>query len=144
MSNLNKTPSSNRLHISIFGKRNVGKSTLINSITGQNLAIVSDFAGTTTDPIYKAMEISPIGPCVLIDTAGIDDVGDLGELRIQKTMEVVRKTDIALITVDYNGFFEFDYNIIDILKKNNTPFIVVINKADIKKPSSEFLMELII
>lgn len=142
MSNLNKTPSSNRLHISIFGKRNMGKSTLINAITGQNLAIVSDFAGTTTDPIYKAMEILPIGPCVLIDTAGIDDVGALGDLRIKKTMEVVRKTDIALITVDYNGFLEFDYNIIDILKKNNTPFIVVINKADIKKPNSDFLTEL--
>ena len=142
MSSLNKTPSSNRLHISIFGKRNMGKSTLINAITGQNLAIVSDFAGTTTDPIYKAMEILPIGPCVLIDTAGIDDVGALGDLRIKKTMEVVRKTDIALLTIDYNGFLEFDYNIIDILKKNNTPFIVVINKSDIEKPNPDFLKKL--
>jgi len=142
MSNLNKTPSSNRLHISIFGKRNMGKSTLINAITGQNLAIVSDLAGTTTDPIYKAMEISPIGPCVLIDTAGIDDIGALGELRIKKTMEVVRKTDIALITIDYDGFSKFDYDLIDILKKNNTLFIVVINKSDIKKPTPDFLMEL--
>jgi len=142
MSNLNKTPSSNRLHISIFGKRNMGKSTLINAITGQNLAIVSDVAGTTTDPIYKAMEISPIGPCVMIDTAGIDDVGALGELRIKKTMEVVRKTDIAILTVDYNGFSDFDYNIIDILNKNKTPFFVVINKEDIATPTELFLQEL--
>ena len=142
MSKLNKTPSSNRLHISIFGKRNMGKSTLINAITGQNLAIVSEFAGTTTDPIYKAMEISPLGPCILIDTAGIDDIGALGELRIGKTMEVIRKTDIAILTVDYNGFSEFDYEIIKKLKENNTPFIVVINKSDIKVPTSEFLSEL--
>ena len=142
MSKLNKTPSSNRLHISIFGKRNMGKSTLINAITGQNLAIVSEFAGTTTDPIYKAMEISPLGPCILIDTAGIDDIGALGELRIGKTMEVIRKTDIAILTVDYNGFSEFDYEIIKKLKENNTPFIVVINKSDIKTPTSEFLSEL--
>ena len=142
MSNLNKTPSSNRLHISIFGKRNMGKSTLINAITGQNLAIVSDFAGTTTDPIYKAMEILPIGPCVLIDTAGIDDTGALGELRIKKTMEVVRKTDIAILTIDYNGFSKFDYDIIKLLEKNNTPFIVVINKEDIASPQTKFLEEL--
>lgn len=142
MSNLNKTPSSNRLHISIFGKRNMGKSTLINAITGQNLAIVSDHAGTTTDPIYKAMEISPLGPCVLIDTAGIDDVGALGDLRIKKTMEVVRKTDIAIITIDHNGFSEFDDNIIDLLKVNGTPFIIVINKEDVEKPKAEFLKEL--
>jgi len=142
VSKLNKTPSSNRLHISIFGKRNMGKSTLINAITGQNLAIVSEFAGTTTDPIYKAMEISPLGPCILIDTAGIDDIGALGELRIGKTMEVIRKTDIAILTVDYNGFSEFDYEIIKKLKENNTPFIVVINKSDIKTPTSEFLSEL--
>ena len=142
MSNLNKTPSSNRLHISIFGKRNMGKSTLINAITGQNLAIVSDVAGTTTDPIYKAMEISPIGPCVMIDTAGIDDIGALGELRIKKTMEVIRKTDIAILTIDYNGFSEFDYNIIETLNKNKTPFFVVINKDDIATPNNKFLEEI--
>jgi [FeFe] hydrogenase H-cluster maturation GTPase HydF len=139
MSNLNKTPSSNRLHISIFGKRNMGKSTLINAITGQNLAIVSEVPGTTTDPIYKAMEISPIGPCVLIDTAGLDDVGKLGELRIKKTMEIVRKTDIAILTIDYEGFSEFDYTILEILEKNNIPFIVVINKGDLNTPDINFL-----
>jgi [FeFe] hydrogenase H-cluster maturation GTPase HydF len=142
MSNLNKTPSSNRLHISIFGKRNMGKSTLINAITGQNLAIVSEVAGTTTDPIYKAMEISPIGPCILIDTAGIDDIGALGELRISKTMEIVRKTDIAILTTDYNGFTKFDLDIIKILEKNNIPFIVVLNKSDLQLPAAELLQNL--
>ena len=92
---LNKTPSANRLHIAIFGKRNMGKSSLINAITNQDLAIVSDFAGTTTDPVYKSMEILPIGPVVLIDTAGIDDEGELGELRIKKSLDVIKKTDIA-------------------------------------------------
>lgn len=91
MSELNKTPSSSRLHIAIFGKRNMGKSTLINALTGQNLAIVSEYAGTTTDPVYKAMEILPIGPCVIIDTAGLDDLGDLGELRVKKSLEVLKK-----------------------------------------------------
>lgn len=142
MSNLNKTPSSNRLHIAIFGKRNMGKSTLINAITGQSLAIVSDYAGTTTDPIYKAMEISPLGPCVLIDTAGIDDIGALGKLRIEKTMEVVRKTDIAILTIDHTGLSQFDLDIIDLLKVNQTPFIIAINKEDLEKPSEELLTEL--
>lgn len=131
MSTLHKTPSANRLHIAIFGKRNMGKSTLINAITGQSLAIVSDYAGTTTDPVYKAMEILPIGPCVLIDTAGIDDEGALGELRIKKSHEVIKKTDIALLVVDNNGFSDFDLDLINIFEKNNTEFIVVINKEDL-------------
>ncbi len=142
MSNLNKTPTANRMHISIFGKRNMGKSTLINGITGQNLAIVSKEAGTTTDPIYKAMEISPIGPCVLIDTAGIDDVGALGELRVKKTMEIIKKTDIAIVTTDYRGFSDFDYEIISILEKKSIPFIVVVNKKDIQQITDDFLLEL--
>jgi [FeFe] hydrogenase H-cluster maturation GTPase HydF len=120
----------------------MGKSTLINAITGQNLAIVSEVAGTTTDPIYKAMEISPIGPCILIDTAGIDDIGALGELRISKTMEIVRKTDIAILTTDYNGFTKFDLDIIKILEKNNIPFIVVLNKSDLQLPTAELLQNL--
>lgn len=142
MSELNKTPNANRLHIAIFGKRNMGKSTLINAITNQNLAIVSDFAGTTTDPVYKAMEILPIGPVVLIDTAGFDDEGDLGELRIEKTMEVIKKTDIALLVVDSKGFSYFDINIINKLKESNTNFIVVLNKSDINTHNAEFLQEL--
>jgi [FeFe] hydrogenase H-cluster maturation GTPase HydF len=142
MSELNKTPSSNRLHIAIFGKRNMGKSTLINALTGQNLAIVSDFAGTTTDPVYKAMEILPIGPCVIIDTAGLDDVGDLGELRVKKSLEVLRKTDITLLTITGEGFSDFDREVIGLLKEKNIPFIVVINKKDIITPKSELLDEL--
>lgn len=142
MSELNKTPNANRLHIAIFGKRNMGKSTLINAITNQNLAIVSDYAGTTTDPVYKAMEILPIGPVVLIDTAGFDDEGDLGELRIQKTLEVIKKTDIALLVVDSKGFTFFDVNIINKLKETNTPFIIVLNKSDLGGSNFEFLDEL--
>lgn len=142
MSELNKTPNANRLHIAIFGKRNMGKSTLINAITNQQLAIVSDYAGTTTDPVYKAMEILPIGPVVLIDTAGIDDVGELGELRVEKTMEVIKKTDIALLVVDSSGFSYFDINIINKFKETNTNFIVILNKGDLKNSNFEFLEEL--
>jgi [FeFe] hydrogenase H-cluster maturation GTPase HydF len=136
MSSLNKTPSANRLHIAIFGKRNMGKSTLINAITGQNLAIVSDYAGTTTDPVYKAMEILPIGPVVIIDTAGIDDTGELGQLRIKKSIEVIKKTDIAIITITADGLSDFDNEVIELLTKNNTKFIVVINKCDKKMPDA--------
>lgn len=143
MSNLNKTPTANRLHIAIFGKRNMGKSTLINAITNQNLAIVSNYAGTTTDPVYKAMEILPIGPVVLIDTAGIDDVGELGELRIKKSIDVIKKTDIALLVIDYDGFTDFDYKIIDLFKKNSTEFLIVINKSDLNKASDSLINLLI-
>ncbi len=136
MSSLNKTPSANRLHIAIFGKRNMGKSTLINAITGQNLAIVSDYAGTTTDPVYKAMEILPIGPVVIIDTAGIDDTGELGQLRIKKSIEVIKKTDIAIITITADGLSDFDNEVIELLTKNNTKFIVAINKCDKKMPDA--------
>ena len=142
MSELNKTPNANRLHIAIFGKRNMGKSTLINAITNQNIAIVSDYAGTTTDPVYKAMEILPIGPVVLIDTAGFDDEGALGELRIEKTLDVIKKTDIALLVVDSKGFSYFDVNIINKLKETNTPFIVVLNKSDLNDSNCIFLEEL--
>ena len=97
---LNATPSSERTHIGIFGKRNAGKSSLINAITGQNLAIVSDTKGTTTDPVYKAMEILPLGPVMIIDTPGIDDEGELGTQRVQKAVQVLNKTDIAILVID--------------------------------------------
>ena len=97
---LNATPSSERIHIGIFGKRNAGKSSLINAITGQNLAIVSDTKGTTTDPVYKAMEILPLGPVMIIDTPGIDDEGELGELRVKKTKQILNRTDCAVLVND--------------------------------------------
>lgn len=126
---LNQTPRSNQLHIGIFGKRNSGKSSLINAITGHNTAIVSDVAGTTADPVYKTMEIHGIGPCVLIDTAGYDDVGELGEMRVEKTKGALLKTDIALIvTCDPDITEELEW--IKILKKQKTPYIIVINKID--------------
>ena len=98
--NLNQTPSANRTHIGIFGKRNAGKSSLINAITGQNYAIVSDVLGTTTDPVLKSMELLPLGPVVIIDTPGLDDEGELGALRIQKAYQILNKTDIAVLVID--------------------------------------------
>ena len=97
---LSSTPSANRVHIGLYGKRNSGKSSLINAITNQETALVSDYAGTTTDPVYKAMEIHGIGPCMLIDTAGFDDEGELGRLRVEKTRQALEKTDIAVLVFD--------------------------------------------
>lgn len=131
---LSNTPSSQRLHIGIFGKRNSGKSSLINAITEQNLAIVSGIAGTTTDPVYKSMEILPLGPVVIIDTAGIDDIGALGKMRKEKTYQVLNKTDIALICVDINkGITDLEKELITVITAKNIPFIVVRNKLDISK-----------
>ncbi len=127
---LNSTPNSNRLHIGIFGKRNSGKSSLINSITNQNIALVSDVAGTTTDPVYKAMEINGIGPCVFIDTAGFDDEGDLGVKRVEMTNKVIDKTDIAIMIInDTDIYKEIIWH--DKLIKNKIPVIFVVNKVDI-------------
>ncbi len=100
------TPRGNRLHIAIFGKRNAGKSSLINALTNQDIALVSDVAGTTTDPVYKSMEILPVGPVVIIDTAGIDDVGELGELRVKKSLEVLKKSDMVLLLIDIQEFIK--------------------------------------
>ncbi len=97
---LNSTPSADRVHIGIFGRRNAGKSSIINAITGQNLAIVSDVLGTTTDPVPKAMELLPLGPVVIIDTPGLDDIGELGELRVKKAYQILNKTDIAVLVID--------------------------------------------
>lgn len=129
---LNNTPSSNRLHIGIFGKRNAGKSSIINGITGQNLAIVSDVKGTTTDPVLKAMEILPLGPVVIIDTPGLDDEGDLGALRMQKAYQMLNKTDVAILIVDGTiGFTKEDDAIFTQIKKKNIPYVVVFNKQDL-------------
>ena len=129
---LNETPRGSRLHIAIFGRRNVGKSSLINALTNQNIAIVSDVPGTTTDPVYKSMEILPLGPVVLIDTAGIDDVGDLGALRIEKALSVLAKTDLLLLVVDpSHGAAAFEDEVLAKAEENHVPVIVVINKRDL-------------
>ncbi|WP_026476695.1 [FeFe] hydrogenase H-cluster maturation GTPase HydF [Alkaliphilus transvaalensis] len=135
---MNQTPRGNRLHIALFGRRNVGKSSLINALTNQDIALVSDLAGTTTDPVYKAMEILPIGPVLIIDTAGIDDVGMIGELRIEKTKEVLNKTDLALIvTTKEYGIGSYEKEIIETIKEKNIPIVVVENKSDIQEATTE-------
>ena len=133
---------SQRLHIGIFGRRNVGKSSLLNFITQQNVSIVSDIAGTTTDVVEKVMELIPIGPVVLFDTAGIDDEGNLGQKRIEKTFSSVNRIDVAFIVCDYEGISEYENEIIAELKKRNTPFGIIINKNDIGKISDEKLFEI--
>lgn len=129
---LNSTPSADRIHIGIFGRRNAGKSSIINAITGQNLAIVSDIKGTTTDPVLKAMELLPLGPVVLIDTPGLDDEGELGELRIKKAYQILNKTDIALLVVDSSiGMTIEDEKILSRIQNKNIPYLIVYNKCDI-------------
>ena len=128
---LNATPSSERVHIGIFGKRNAGKSSLINAITGQNLAIVSEAKGTTTDPVYKAMELLPMGPVMIIDTPGIDDEGVLGNLRIQKAYQVLNKTDIALVIIDAAvGPSAEDLRLIKRINAKKITLLIVINKCE--------------
>lgn len=132
---LNAVPSSNRLHIGIFGKRNAGKSSIINAVTGQNLAIVSDVQGTTTDPVLKSMELLPLGPVVLIDTPGLDDEGELGAMRIQKAVQMLNKTDIALLVVDgRTGITDKDREILNKIQEKNIPFVIVYNKCDLVRP----------
>ena len=129
---LNNTPSAERVHIGIFGRRNAGKSSVINALTGQSLAIVSDVKGTTTDPVLKAMELLPLGPVVRIDTPGLDDEGELGALRIQKAYQVLNKTDIAVLVVDGTiGMTGEDCAILDRIKDKQIPYVVVMNKADL-------------
>ena len=129
---LNNTPSADRLHIGIFGKRNAGKSSVINAITGQSLAIVSEVKGTTTDPVLKAMELLPLGPVVMIDTPGLDDEGELGALRIQKAYQILNKTDIAVLVVDGTiGMTKEDDRILDKIKDKNIPYVIVMNKLDL-------------
>lgn len=130
---MNETPKGERIHIALFGRRNAGKSSLINAITGQDLAIVSDVKGTTTDPVYKAMEILPLGPVMLVDTPGLDDEGTLGEERIRKARSVLNKTDLALIVADgreASADFSFEKTILELTKRKNIPAIIVLNKQD--------------
>lgn len=129
---LNDTPSAERIHIGFFGCRNAGKSSVVNAITGQELAVVSDTLGTTTDPVMKAMEILPLGPVMIIDTPGFDDVGELGELRIRKTRSILNRTDIALLVLDATvGMKETDYQLIMLFKEKNIPYLILNNKSDL-------------
>lgn len=129
---LNDTPAGNRIQIGFFGRRNAGKSSLVNAVTGQQLSVVSEYKGTTTDPVYKAMELLPLGPVMIIDTPGMDDEGELGELRIEKTKQVLRKIDIAILVVDGNvGLTPIEEEFVAMLKARKVPYIIVYNKADI-------------
>lgn len=129
---MNDTPKSERIHIAFFGRRNAGKSSVINAFTGQPISLVSDVRGTTTDPVYKAMEILPLGPCMLIDTAGIDDEGELGKLRVEKSLSVLPKTDIAVLVVDDTaGVQQEDQWLTDEFERRELPFVIVRNKCDL-------------
>lgn len=128
---MNDTPLANRVHIGFFGRRNAGKSSLVNAVTGQSLAVVSDVEGTTTDPVTKAMELLPLGPVVIIDTPGLDDEGELGMLRIKKSYQMLNKTDIAVVVIDsISGVTDADREIISLINKKNIPLIVAYNKVD--------------
>ena len=129
---MNQTPASERVHISFFGKRNAGKSSIINAVTGQDLAIVSSVMGTTTDPVYKTMELLPLGPVMVIDTPGIDDEGELGALRVHKSYQVLNKTDIAILVIDSTaGKGEEELELIHRFHKKGIPYLIVYNKIDL-------------
>ena len=140
---MNATPIANRFTIGLFGRRNAGKSSLINALTGQSIAVTSDVAGTTTDPVYKTMELLPIGPVVFIDTAGLDDTGELGQLRIDKTYEVLRKCNLAVVVVDAEeGLTDFEIDLVDELRQRDIPSVCILNKCDRQTFSDEELDEL--
>ena len=131
---MEKTPKSFRLHIALFGRRNVGKSSLLNALTRQTVSIVSSVAGTTTDPVEKPMELLPIGPVLFIDTAGIDDVGALGEMRVQRTRQVFDRVDVGIVVAQADEWGEFEDDLIGELTSRKTPIIVVFNKVDLAEP----------
>lgn len=131
---MNTTPKSNRLNIAFFGNCNAGKSSVVNAFTNQKLSVVSNVFGTTTDPVSKSMELLPIGPVEIIDTPGFDDNSDLGKLRVEKTLQILRKTDVAILVVDITkGKNDFDRKLISLFKEKNIPYIIVYNKMDLKK-----------
>lgn len=137
---LNATPRGERTHIALFGRRNAGKSALINALTGQQVSIVSPVKGTTTDPVYKAMELLPLGPITIIDTPGLDDVGELGSLRIERTHDIINKSDVALLVVDAESeFSSFEEQIVALIKERGIPLLTAVNKADLVQPAAEML-----
>ena len=131
---LNNTPSGERVHIGFFGRRNAGKSSVVNAVTGQELSVVSDTLGTTTDPVYKSMELLPMGPVMIIDTPGFDDSGDLGALRVKKTKQVLNKCDAAVLVIDGTiGRSSCDSQLLAIFKEKNIPYVIAYNKQDLAK-----------
>ena len=131
---MNSSPKSHRVHIGFFGRRNVGKSSVVNAFTNQNLAVVSSVKGTTTDPVYKAMELLPMGPVMIIDTPGIDDRGELGSLRVEKTKQVLNKIDVAVLVVDSTqGLTDYDKELISLFRERNIPYVVAYNKIDLNE-----------
>ena len=137
-----KTLKSMRLHIGIFGKTNVGKSSLLNRITNQDVSIVSNIAGTTTDVVEKTMELLPIGPVNFLDTAGINDSTALSSERIEKTMKIINRTDVAIVVCDYNGIDDYERNLIEKFNELKIPFMIFINKTDEKYPSDSIIEDL--
>ncbi|MCQ2563324.1 MAG: [FeFe] hydrogenase H-cluster maturation GTPase HydF [Mogibacterium sp.] len=139
MAGMNETPSGERVHIGFFGRRNAGKSSVVNAVTGQDLAVVSEVKGTTTDPVRKAMELLPLGPVVIIDTPGFDDEGSLGELRVQRTKKILEQTDIAVLVVDTTeGFRKVDEELTDLFRERGIPFLIALNKSDIPEDSEDY------
>ena len=129
---MNQTPMSERVHIGFFGKRNAGKSSVMNAVTGQDIAVVSDVMGTTTDPVYKSMELLPLGPVVMMDTPGIDDEGELGALRVRKSYQVLNKTDVAVLVIDATaGISPEDEALLERIRRKKIPYLVVMNKIDL-------------
>ena len=127
---MNQMPAANRIHIGFFGRRNAGKSSVVNAVTNQELAVVSEVRGTTTDPVSKTMELLPMGPVVIIDTPGYDDEGSLGELRVRKTKQVLNRTDVAVLVVDaLAGLTEVERELTEIFEKKEIPYIIAYNKA---------------
>ena len=138
---LNSVPSGERVHIAFFGKRNSGKSSLVNAVTGQNLCVVSDVKGTTTDPVYKSMELLPLGAVMITDTAGFDDCGELGEMRVQKTMQVLRRTDIAVLVTNSETLDEYETELLNLFRDKKIPYVKVRNKCDLldKIPENDMI-----
>ncbi len=131
MSSMNSTPSANRLHIGFFGRRNAGKSSVVNAVTGQEMAVVSDYKGTTTDPVQKAMELLPLGPVVIIDTPGIDDEGALGEMRVKRTRQILNRADLAVLVIDGTaGMDACDRELLEIFREKEIPYVIAWNKLD--------------